>query len=440
MVHRPEFGVALGADYLLVVDRQTGEERRAELAPFSGESSWPALAAAFQQLVSSATLAIVLLPPLAEVRQLTLPPLDNDELVQLLTRNALSYFSTARGPQMIGVASGRARRGQPQMVVALAAPAALIAAIHAAARAAECQVALITCPEAAWSAAAQQLSPALRRGTVQLIVAAADRLTVVALYAGEVSGLRRLRGGVADAGRVAELLRAGDRVALLGAGAEGVTDLATRLGATVTPIPAPGVTAERLAARFAGAAAGPSLRSERVVLAERALLRRATGLLAAAAVALIVLAAALQLWGVHRALRQVQGERLALRPQVATTLVGRSSTEDAFRRMAAIAAAERTAPRWSIVLGDLTDRVPDDAYFTTLRARGDTLTIDGIAVSAAKVFDAIVASPMLAGVYAPAPVRRLSPEGGAPTERFTLAGELRDSVPHGPVRRPGASR
>jgi Tfp pilus assembly protein PilN len=147
-------------------------------------------------------------------------------------------------------------------------------------------------------------------------------------------------------------------------------------------------------------------------------------MVAAAAVLLCVIAAALELWGVHRELAAVQAQRAAIRSQVSATLIGRSSLEDAYRRLAAIAAAQRAAPHWAPVLAELSTRLPEDAYFTTIRTRGDSLVVDGLATSASKVFAAIDASPHLTGVRAPAPVRRQAPEGEDPMERFTLAASL----------------
>ena len=105
--------------------------------------------------------------------------------------------------------------------------------------------------------------------------------------------------------------------------------------------------------------------------------------------------------------------------------------EDAYRRLAAVAAAERAAPHWAPVLAELSAIVPDDAFFTAFRTRGDSLVVDGMAARAARVFDAIRSNGrLLTNVRAPAPVRAEAPEGGEPLERFSIAGTLKraDSV------------
>ncbi len=190
-----------------------------------------------------------------------------------------------------------------------------------------------------------------------------------------------------------------------------------------------------LAAAFAGASSGPLLLNEQAHAARQAAARRATFGVAAAAAVVLLVAAAVNMWGVQRELRQVRAERAAVRPQVAATLVGRSTVEDAYRRLAALAAAHRGAPRWAPVLASMSALLPDDAFLTAFRTRGDSVTVDGMAAHAARVFDAVHGSDVLAGVRAPAPVRREAPEGGDPLERFSLAGTLhsRDTLPAAPA-------
>jgi len=117
----------------------------------------------------------------------------------------------------------------------------------------------------------------------------------------------------------------------------------------------------------------------------------------------------------------VQAQRAALRPQISSTLVGRTTVETAFRQLASLRAAERTAPDWAGILAALSEHVPEDAFLTAFRGRGDSVVVDGLAAHAARVFDAIERTPGLTGVRAAAPVRREAPSGGGAMEHFTIA-------------------
>ena len=110
-------------------------------------------------------------------------------------------------------------------------------------------------------------------------------------------------------------------------------------------------SAEALAAHFAGSEVGPVLRSEDAVARRRARTRaRSTWMIAGAAAALFVVAAAVELWGVHHQLDVVREERARIRPQIASTMVGRTTVDAAYRHLTALDAVERTAPQWSSVI------------------------------------------------------------------------------------------
>ena len=369
------------------------------------------------------------------MRRLALPPLPETDLLQLLSRNAARYFVGARGSQTLGARQWRGQRGEASPVLAAAAPTRFVAAIHAAARDAGWSVSAVTPAEGAWAAAAITMWPTFARRTAHVLVHENNRIVLIELDRGAVTNVRRFRAGAADAERIAVAImeaQPGGTAPAVGAfGSPGRQDLIRALGVravAVTPVPGDWLeyadSAEVLAALFASVSAGPSLASEsvRAVWHDRA--RRVTRLVAGAAVVLLVMAAALELWGVHRELAAVQALRVAIRPQVSATLIGRTSLEDAYRRLATIAAAQRLTPHWAPVLAELSASLPEDAYFTTIRTRGDSLVVDGLAASASKVFSAIDASPHLTGVRAPAPVRRQAPEGEDPMERFTLAATL----------------
>jgi hypothetical protein len=230
--------------------------------------------------------------------------------------------------------------------------------------------------------------------------------------------------GPADASRKAQALAL---VNAVGASAPR-QDLARALSAAgVTVSAAPSEWAERadhpdlLAAEFAGPAAVPLLRSELTLATQRERTRRAVIRMAVASVVLLMLAAIFALWGAKRQLRAVQAAREAIRPQISATLVGRTTVETAFRQLAALAAAQRSATQWSAVIAGVSAHLDEESYLTALRGRDDSLLVEGIAARASKAFDSMAGTPGLTGVHAAAPVRRESPTGGPAVERFTIA-------------------
>ncbi len=400
--------------------------------------AWPSLMIALRDLVErsgATTFSVALLAPLAETRQMQLPRLDESELLQLLGRNAARYFVSARGSQTIGAVQTRGARGEASSVVAVAAPTRVITAIDSAARGAGAAVDVMIPAEAAWAQAAAELWPAFARRQAHVLVLEDDRTTLMELDRGALANVRRFRAGGADAELIADAITgssagAGPLLGILGKSPDqaALTRSVSARGIQVQSMPAAwdgyAESPDALAAVFANGATGPRLASDAVRAEARARIRRVTVAVMGVAAVLVFAAGALELWGIHRELRAVKAERDSIRPQVEATLVGRTSVEDAYRRLTAVVSAERGAPHWASVLADLTERLPDDAYLTTVRTRADSLVVDGMAASASEVFDAVTSSPNLLNVRAPAPVRRLAPDGGDPMERFTLAAVL----------------
>ena len=421
------------------LDPPSENGERSEGASRTGNGGgWPSLAAALADLsrelgITEGRLVVSLLQPLTEVRRLELPPLSDEDLERLLSRNAGRYFVNARGAQIVGASRGtRASRGRPTPVVAAAAQSRLLAAIRAAAHETGWTVEEIAPAESAWAAAALTIWPSFSKQTSRVLVAHDDRTDVLTLGEGRLIGLRRFRAGAADVALVADLLRKdaspAKRVGVFGRSSprrELVRALSEH-GITVeTPGPNWSVVVEFpevLAAQFAGTENGPRLRSEDARAIERAQAKRITTVVAAAAVLLFVLAGALEIWGVHRELRMVQAERARLRPQIASTLVGRSTIEAAYTHLATLHSVEARAPRWSRVVASLSAHLPEEAFLMALRTRGDSLVVDGLAEHAARVFDALEAMPGLTNVRAAASVRRELQDDGNALEHFTIAG------------------
>ncbi len=432
-------GIAIGPAELIAVDvrlRIEGAFRAPlELPPLDG-GAWPSLAAALRALaetlgVTNGTLAVSLLPPLSEVRRLDLPPLGDEDLHRLLSRNAAKYFVGAKSQQLIGTSrTVRGARGATGGVVAAAASARLVAAIHVAAQQSGWTIETIAPAEAAWAAAGTSLWPSFARKASCVLVAHAGHTDLLQLDDGRLAGVRRLGPGAFDADTIIDAVGPNARLGIEG-GTPQRRVLSAALAARGVSVTAPvgewsssTETTDVLAAHFAGSGSGPVLRGEENLALDRAQVRRATWTLGAAAAVILVLAATVQLWGVRHQLSVVRAERAKLRPQIASTLVGRTTVDAAYRSLASLTAAERQSAQWSSLIAKLSESIPDDAYLTAIRARQDSLIVDGLAAHAARVFDALEKTAGLANVQSASPVRRELQQDGAALEHFTIAARV----------------
>ena len=436
-------GIALSPTQLCAVDMRlrgaADRSWRAELEPPAADANtWPSLANAFVELANAlgethGRLAISLMPPFTEVRRLALPPLGRDELQRVLSRGASRYFVGARGPQVVGASPAtRRRRGEMLPVVAAAASARLIEAIRSAADAAGFTIEAIAPAESAWASAALALWPAFARQSAFAVLCQDDRTHVLELDGKRLVGVRRFRDGSADAQLIADTVTAGARIGIAGdsrarhalAAALNVYGVNASTASGAGEWSSASEHPELLAAHFAGGDAGPVLRAENDVATEQAGARRMAWSIAGAAAALLLLSAGIELWGVKRQLAEVRAERERLRPEIASTLVGRSTVDATYRELSALNAIERGTPHWSSVIVTLSESVPEDAFLTTIRAREDSLIIDGMAPHAKKVFDAMQSTSGLLDVKASAPVRRETQDDGVSLEHFAIAARV----------------
>jgi hypothetical protein len=220
------------------------------------------------------------------------------------------------------------------------------------------------------------------------------------------------------------------RVGIVGVSANR-RDLAAALsghGVSIAPLSGEWATVaespELLAANFAGREKGPVLRGEEAVALERTRAQRAAWLVVAAALVVLALSAGVELWGVHRQLAMVRAERARIRPQVASTMAGRTTVDAASRNLAMLNAVDRTAPHWSSIITTLSQAITEDAYLTAIRARNDSLVVDGLAEHASRVFDALQRSNVVVDVKSAAPVRRELQEDGTALDHFTISARV----------------
>lgn len=445
-------GVALGSGELSAAIRRPGSSRveawRTPLSPLNGDgSSWPGLTDALRLLardtgIVGGRLTIALLPPLAEARGVSLPPVADDEAQLLLTRSAAKFFVAGRGSNVVGATPGAAKSGGP--MVAAAANARLVNAIEVSVRAAGWTLEAVVPAEAAWAAAATQWS-ARRGGVAQLLVAHPDRTDLVTVEGGTLRALRRFRAGDADASLIADAF-ASDAARLTIVGDDAARHALSRgLSARGIAVEAPPTTSaevsghpELLAAAFASPQATPALLTDSMRAQQRATAKRVATILGAVAAVLFVGSVVVEWWGLRREAEFVRSQRAALAPQISTTLVGRTTVEAAFRQLAVLNSEERAAAHWSTVLAALSERLPPEAFLTGFRGRGDSVSINGLATRAARVFDAVERVQGLVQVRSAGPVRIETQTEGPPLERFSIAAQLAPRVPPRPVAPPPA--
>lgn len=314
-----------------------------------------------------ARLSVALLPPLVDVRRVSLPPLRDAERRRVLARDAARYFLGARGPQVIGTDGD----------LAAAAPAALVAELEAAVAAAGWSLGVVVPAHVAWVGA----------GT-------ASNGWVIARLPDATELLRADRGRLVERRR----LRPGDAVSQ---------------AVEVDPYP--------VAAAGAARARALELYSDDRHEARRRAAGRLARALAVGAAACLLLTAGLDYWGLGRELAAVRARRAAIAPQVAAAMRARDSLDAVAGVVETLGALESTSPRWSAFFADLADYLPRDAHLVALRTVGDSVAAVGIAREAAAVFEGLERMPHLTAVRSDGPIRQEVAPSGTVREHFGLS-------------------
>lgn len=421
-ISAPPVGAALGPDALHAL-LPGGAPWSHPLENGMGEA---ALEDAFRALRQAAgargtALHLALLPPLTEVRRIELPRLSDAEARAVLRRDARRHFAAAREPQALAVQTlGPAAAGRITVLVA-AAPESLVQAVWQAAPRAGWRLEGVVPADAAWAAAAARWLGRAEAG--RLVLPVAGRLHAVEVWRGKLAGVRRLPPGAER-----DDLDVDGATTLAGPPAwrdEAVAALEARSASLVLPR-ADRVETDRpelLAAAWAHAAS-LSLVPARLEAGRSASARRWAASLAGAAAALLVSAAMLEGWGARRELRAVEEERARLAPAVAQVQSVRGRLDALGTRFTTLQALEGGAPAWPLVLASLAETLPRDAWLTAFRAEGDSVTLEGEARRASRVFEAVSRTPGLSGVRVAAPVRRELTPAGVPVERFVIRAGL----------------
>lgn len=406
-------------------------------APAADQLSWPSLATALRTLKqltreSNGHLAVALMPTMAETRRVDVPPLSDDEVEGVLSRNAQKYFVGAQGAQLVGVTSNRS--AGVAGAVAAAAPAWIVRQITLAAREAGWKLEHISPAEAAWASAVAHLWPAMATGETQLLVHQADHTHALTMNNGVLSGVRRFRSASVDVPVFLESQTARTRLAALGEPTvrkQWVSLLGERAVTVSIPTEQPADVANDAALIAAASVVDVEslvFRTEEMRAADRK--RRNTVMYSLFGVAAVILAMSggFIMWDVQRELSAVQAARAAIKPELATTLLGRTSVETVSGQLQFLVTTERNSAHWSGVIADLTKHLPDEAHLTAFRGWGDSVRFDGLAERAASVFSPLSQAESFGGVKAAAAVRLEPQVDGSSLEKFTLVGKLRPRV------------
>jgi len=362
------------------------------------DSEWPSLAVAFTELrakvpKSSERIAIVLLPPIVQVRKVELPKLAGMELRLLLSRNAAKYFPGVREPHFAGATL--LEKGSPSKYLAAAASARMIDVIVRTARDAGWNIATIGPVQAAWTEAANRRWPALRKTADEVVVPWNGQFEVLQIEAGKLVGTRRYRA----------------------------EDLPSVVRQHTLDRP------DESAAAFAPQARGLEILPEveyirRAVARRKVLTRTIVG-----AVAAVALIAAGVLWHARRELNNVIQERAALRASVAQVTGAQNDIAVLTGPVSALERIETNAPLWSDVFVDVSTNLPKDAYILNFRAREDSLAADGLAARGATVFENMSGAVLIDSVRSAGPIRRQVRPGAKPMDQFTLTARVMNSAP-----------
>jgi Tfp pilus assembly protein PilN len=434
---RVRIGLALGADRLTAVLRGTGAQASVPYVFSAEPTGADALNAALEELrlqlsaaagleLARAEVDVALLPPLAEARLVSLPPLRKVEAEQVLRRDAARYFVGSSGARALAVRLPARGADAPAPVLAVSASAGLIEQVCAALTGLGWRVRSVGPALAGWLAAASRGSD---RTPGIVLVQLGDTLHLTRVQ----RSVRLLRRAPLSSGAdLIEAIGVGPGRAFLWTDAAQRTAFERALVARNWHIERT-ADAESDAATVAAQLAGPSdleLVPLSMQLERQSLQRQRSRRLVLTAVVLLVASALAELWGTRRELSALRAQRAAIKQEVTPLLAARDSINTLAQRRANIDGLRTNAPLWTSALFDLAMLLPSDTHLRSLRATGDTLTIEASSARAGDAMQALRSATTLGDVRLKGQVERELEDGATSLERFSLQARLlpRDSL------------
>jgi len=379
-------------------------------------------------LTTGAEVFLTLLPPLADVRLISFPPMRQNEVEAVLCRDVSRYFFGPNRPRVVGVripnGNGKAKQGTDGASVPVLAAAAPLAILEAAADALS-QVGWrgrsFSPAHAGWLSAAESSKGTPVRAIVAVI---GETAHVLCLNGANPVAVRQLPADDLP-GLEAAVGETPGRALVLGTPQlfDGLQGALAGKGWVVSRDPAGWPGAQEGAA--ARAAPGqlelvpPALMEERE---ERG--RRNAFFLVAAAVVLVLAAAGANLWGAYRDLDAVQDRRAAIRADVGPLLVARDSLTLLRQRVETMEELAGTAPVWTRSLVELAALLPPDTHLTGFFASGDTLELEAAGTRAGEVIQILREAGLFDEVRLQGIVERELEDGETVVERFSLRARL----------------
>jgi len=379
-------------------------------------------------LTAGAEVHLTLLPPLADVRLISFPPMRKAEVEAVLSRDVSRYFFGPSQPRVVGVrapnGNGKTKQetdGASVPVLAAAAPLAVLEAAAEALSRVGWRGRSFSPAHAGWLSAAGSSKGNPFRAVV---AAVGDTAHVLRLEGANPVGVRRLSSDDLPALETA-LGETPGRVLALGTPqfSDSLQGALAGKGWVVSRDPAGWPDAREGAA--ARAAEGQLELVPPALLEEReGRSRRSAFLLVAAAVVLILAAAGANLWGAYRELGAVQDQRAAIRAEVGPLLVARDSLTLLRQRVETVEDLARTAPVWTRSLVELAALLPPDTHLTGFFASGDTLELEAEGLRAGEAIQILREAGLFEEIRLQGIVERELEEGETVVERFSLRARL----------------
>jgi len=404
-----------------------GAERREELARGFLEAR-KALEKSIGQSTEGARVFVTLLPPLADARVLSLPPMRKSEVQAVVARDVARYFLGARRSQVVGtrVPRGRTWRGsadseRPLPVLAAAASLSLLEDVRQATVGVGWAVQSFSAAHSAWMNLPSAILDQPVRGLVAVVESTAH---VVRLDGPNPTAVRKIPSSEGSA--IAGALGEGE-----GKGKGKVRVLASPQAFEVlqSQLASHGLTAVRDSNGWAGPREAAASRADATELEllpatisvhrkERDR-RRAVSLFAAAAV-LILASLATHFLGVQRELATVRDRRAEIRGEVAPLLAARDSLDLLTLQVESMEEISRRTPVWTRALVELAALLPREIYLTGFYASGDTVELEAAGAGAGQAIQVLRGAGIFEELRLEGVVERELEDGETAVERFRL--------------------
>lgn len=393
--------------------------------------------AAFDELRDTMQLrkpraTVTLLPPLASVRRLQMPPLRDAELRMVLTRDAARYFITDGIPQIVGAFRLGKRQSGASYVMAGAASTALVTSIHRAATDGGWKIDACVPAAAAWCVAAAA-SHVEARSAALVLVALQGELLLLASKNAEPIAIRRALNGAGLSRALSEIQTSVGMVlpVVIIAPAHLQQDLSNvMISSEARVLRTPSLPFEPVAAaaRYANRGRKLALIPEIVLEAYNRRARRMAIRWCITAACSIVLYLAIAWTQTRRQLSSVNLLRSEMHERVGRAVKSRATIVAVDTRLAALATLERKTPLWTTVLSRLALQLPRDAYITAFRAEGGVLTVEGVSHGDTTLVEAVRRATGIATVRSRTSIEDSSGTIPIHRVRFALSAQYLDST------------